>query len=597
MYLFYLTMKTPNGLFVLGILLYTLILAFLCPILRKKGKNAPVRILCIVPLIGALIHFAVYGTAAFDKFIPLYLESLLPLFFLLPGKTGKTEAAKSAVTSVSVLIACFLFLLNAISHPAVHNFTRCSYTDSFTKMLNALEQEYCLNSWKKIDYDALRNEYYPKVEEAEKNNDEAAYAAIITEVTYHFYDSHVSAFLTGDASFEARQSLAGNDYGLSMIQLDDGSVIAIFVEPSADDDDVTITDEGSELHALGIHDGTQILAWDGQEIHEALKTVRCIYPTLHFPVESNEDRFRPIFLAGKGGDSVQITFLNDEENEQTVDVPKIGDYNIRLEWVCGVYLNNMQEQHHHDARMLNEKCGYLQVIKETFDDIADNAAAVRHGYYPKLTEYYAELIEGLKKQGMEYLVIDIRNNSGGADACAGALASLFTDEKRYLVGFGYEDAEGYHTKENLYLFPDGRYKDLPVAVLVNSDCMSAGDGLAKYLGDCENVTLMGLTASSGVNQNNGGRIYVTDHIYVNYPVFLSLSEENVPLIDTDDSRENRIPLDVTIPMTKKNALTMFDYKNVLLHTYGQIDKLEDVELDFAMEYLKQHSETGDILKP
>lgn len=26
----------------------------------------------------------------------------------------------------------------------------------------------------------------------------------------------------------------------------------------------------------------------------------------------------------------------------------------------------------------------------------------------------------------------------------------------------------------------------------------------KFLGDCPNVTLMGITASSGVNQNNGG---------------------------------------------------------------------------------------------
>ncbi len=38
-------------------------------------------------------------------------------------------------------------------------------------------------------------------------------------------------------------------------------------------------------------------------------------------------------------------------------------------------------------------------------------------------------------------------------------------------------------------------------VLVNSNCMSAGDGMAKFLGDCPNVTLMGITASSGVNQN------------------------------------------------------------------------------------------------
>jgi hypothetical protein len=60
--------------------------------------------------------------------------------------------------------------------------------------------------------------------------------------------------------------------------------------------------------------------------------------------------------------------------------------------------------------------------------------------------------------------------------------------------------------------------------------MSAGDALAKYLGDCDNVTLMGLTASSGVNQNNGGHIHVTKHICVNYPVNLSLSEGHVYIV-------------------------------------------------------------------
>lgn len=59
-----------------------------------------------------------------------------------------------------------------------------------------MEQEYCLNSWKEIDYEELLETYLPRVEEAERNRDEAAYSAIITEVTYKFYDSHVGPYLT-----------------------------------------------------------------------------------------------------------------------------------------------------------------------------------------------------------------------------------------------------------------------------------------------------------------------------------------------------------------------------------------------------------------
>ena len=144
-----------------------------------------------------------------------------------------------------------------------------------------------------------------------------------------------------------------------------------------------------------------------------------------------------------------------------------------------------------------------------------------------------------------------------------------------MVSFGYEDTNGYHIKESQYIFPDGRYQDIPVVVLVNARCMSAGDGMAKFLGDCPNVTLMGITASSGVNQNNGGYIALTDNIYICYPVFLSLSSEAKPFIDPDAQRQNNIPLDVKIPITSETALTLFSEKN------------RDVELEYAVEYLEK----------
>ena len=219
--------------------------------------------------------------------------------------------------------------------------------------------------------------------------------------------------------------------------------------------------------------------------------------------------------------------------------------------------------------------------------MGDNISAIKKGYYPELTEYYADLIENLENKGMKYLIIDIRNNGGGYDSVAGALASLFTDKKSYMVSFGYEDAQGYHIAESQYIFPDGRYADILVVVLVNSNCMSAGDGMAKFLGDCPNVTLMGITASSGVNQNNGGYIYLTDHICVTYPVFLSLSEDGEPFIDTDHTRENKISLDVAIPITSENAKTIFSIDNYDSEAMekGKIVFERDVELEYAVGYL------------
>ena len=576
MYIFLLTLKTPSSVFSLAILLYSVVLAIICPRLRKGGKKLITVVLCLLPLIAALIHLAIYGLQAFWIFFYLYIEALIPLINLLPGRKKLPVAIKSGLSSILALVVCVLFLFDLLGSPIVHNYTRMSYTQSFKKMLATMEKEYCLSSWKKIDYDGLLKEYLPRVEEAEKNNDESAYAAVVTEVTYRFYDYHVYTALGDDIYDSVMNSLTGNDYGLSMMKLDDGTVIAIFVE----DGNGMLYDEPHDITKLGIHNGTQIVAWDGKEINEAIDETECINTIIQFSVKSNEDFFRPAFLAGKGGETVDVTFIDDNGSEKHAQLNRIGDYSGRLSGVLIKFLHLHDYTPNFTTKMLDDKCGYLLVRSEHYSTFYDNLSVIRSGYYPELVEFYASKIEELKAQGMEYLVIDIRNNGGGYDNVAGALASLFTDEKKYMCGFGYEDETGYHTTENNYIFPDGRYKDLPVVVLVNLTCGSAGDGMAKFLGDCDNVTLMGITASAGVNQNNGGVMYLTKNISVYYPIALTLSSENVPLIDTDQTREGRIPLEAKIPITKEFVLKTCDWNSE-----------EDPQLDYAADYLaksRQH---------
>ena len=575
MYLFYLAMKTPSGIMSLAILLYTVILSFICPALINKNKNAAIRILCVLPIIAAAVHFSIFRTLMFDRFIYLYLESILPLALLLPGKSKWFAAVKSVVSSLAVVGVCIFFLFNSINF-IPHNYTRYSYTKSFKKMISTLSNEYCLSSWKKIDYDSLLDEFLPKVEEAEKNNDKTAFAKVLTEVTYRFYDAHVYTDLSEELDILVREELSGNDYGLSMIRLDDGSVIAACTEP----DSGLLYDEAGifGLNKIGIHDGTRILSWDGKDIDEAIESVECIYPGIEFPVKSNEDVLRPIFLAGMGGDSVKITFLDDDGNEREAELENHGSYNNRLSWAYSKLFGYDAFGDNFYSDMIDDKCGYLSITSENYDNFLDAKAVIKKGYYPELTEYCASIIKDLEDKGMKYLVIDVRNNMGGSDFVAGALASLFTNKKIPLCSFGYEDQSGYHSKENHNIFPDGRYSNLPVVVLVNCKCMSAGDGLAKFMGDCPSVTLMGMTASAGVNQNDGGCIYLADDICVKYPSNLTLTFDGKPLIDTDDTRENRVPLDVQIPMTKEYALQLFNYES------------HDPELDYAVEYLENKAE-------
>lgn len=336
-----------------------------------------------------------YTDDVFKNFFLLYAEALISLGFLFCVKSARLRVVRLVTTILLVPVICVVFVLNSIAAPYVHDYTRYNYTESFTKMLNAMEREYCLNSWKQIDYEELLNKYLPMVDEPE-----------------------------------------------------------------------------CEAEKLGIHNGTTIVAWDNKEINEAISCVECIMPPLRFPVKENEDVFRPIFLAGKGGDIIDITFIDDDGNEKTVSVHKMDSYEKRQNFACRALLNKDMELRNFYTCMLDDKCGYLQMTKEVYDTVLDNVSVVRHGYYPKLTERYINCIEQLKNQGMEYL---------------------------------------------------------------------------------------------------------TNNIAVKYPVFLSLTEDGEPLIDTDYTRTNNIPLDVKIPLTRESALATFSLD-------GEISKT-DYELTYAIEYL------------
>ena len=106
---------------------------------------------------AGLIHFAIYGAASFLSFTYLYALAFLPLINLLPGKKKFPVALKAVTAILAAVAVCFLFLVNSVAK-LVHNYSGMSYTKSFTKMLQTMEKEYCLSSWKKIDYGFLLNE-------------------------------------------------------------------------------------------------------------------------------------------------------------------------------------------------------------------------------------------------------------------------------------------------------------------------------------------------------------------------------------------------------------------------------------------------------
>ena len=541
---------------------------------RWKGDDRKIRwwrMLCLLPLVIAGIHAFIYLRGFPDfiaGFFPLYAVAL---FALLPIPFAKRKIGyKITAVIVGIVVCAFGFYFLGMS-PYYFNHSQESYTASFHSLVRDMDRYYVLKEWKEVDFAALEEEYMPMVREAEQEQDEGKFADAIMRFCCELHDGHVPVRtddedLIGFASYTL--SYKPREYGLAMIQLDNGDVIA-----------VCTTDE---VHTLGIEDGAVITKWNGKDVLQALAED---VPDLGMPVKANEERVAAMVLSGIGGDTVEVSFLDGNGTEQTVTLADLGEPHTQLEAFRAYrHFEKLGEEdefqslydENFSTRMLDDKCGCLRVTAETTDNEFYNIfVGYMLGDHANAREMFRGKLRDLKAQGMEYLVIDLRNNQGGWEEIATALCDLFATEDLEDYAVGVRRNGSYKPLSIHGIRGDGEFADLRVVALTNFGCLSAGDGASLYLSKLTNVTLAGLTDPYGCNQETGGiSVLSGGHVYAGYPVGLVLDGNGDPNIDTRADRISRNPVEERIPLDYDAAMKIFRDK-------------EDYELEWAIQYLEK----------
>lgn len=559
-------LTTPSSILAFCILLFSLFLLMSHKSLGRKLWGA----LCFIPFLACIIHALVYNlgkqeVVALMWFGPMYALALLIALWQFIGQR-KIFYRITAGIVVALSVFNFIYIPAGIALPShLHNYSYQGWTDSFISTVHTMEKEYPISEWKGIDYDALLEEFVPRIQEAERNNDLTAFGIALHDYSNRFYDGHVSLSpANAEITASINRELTGNDYGLSLITMDTGTVVAIHVEP------------GSEAEANGIHTGTIITLWDSVPVNEAKNSFEL---PIRPPVKENEEPTRTMLLAGKGGDSVSVTFIADNGEQKTVTLNRIGDYMTRFMEVSSKFSHRVENDENFSYKMVSDTCGYLRIHSESLP-VFESIYAVFAGESPSIADKVDKILEELQSKGMTSLIIDIRNNTGGYPQVSAAVASLFAEESfTYTWEYCTRDDKGQIYKaEPLVVRQNGKWKDIPVVVLVNQNTVSAGDGMADLLSSFSNVILMGMTPSKCSYQTTGGEIYLADGYYtIYYSVVLGVDKDNNPNIDTDASRETRIPLDVEIPINKVAIEKIFGADQ------------QDYELEYAIDWLRNHS--------
>ena len=518
-----------------------------------RVKNSKWRLLWLIPMASCFL--IVYVAGVEKLLIPAYIGAvILGAGFFIPKI--KTRRAASGLSWVLVLISLPLCLFNKA-------YRSVDYVSDFKEGFESMKAHYVLTEHKQVDWDALYEKYLPEFKAANKAHDKVANEIAWYKFCAEFHDGHVN-FGSDEKTRDAAYSrLSGIDHGLVICTLSDGRTVAAEVD--------------SSLNALGIHNGTEIISWNGMKPAEAdeLNEMKQLFS---FADADNQKFFEGTFAAGTGGDSVEAVIKDYSGNIKTVVLDKISDdYYNRAKEVYDKLLKG-KNVGHMTLTKINDTTVCLRIKTMNFDSISEKDK------HKKMKDELREQILDAKKEGVRDIIIDIRENNGGSGTMVKAIGELFAPEGEY---YYVSDAYFDHDKKCYVKEGDGKWKvagdvyvdgenilgdDGRIILLVGSHSVSAADHLTKLMSGFENTTVMGFTGPLGSAQGVSP-IKLKSGMF-SYSSSLMLNKDGTVYIDCGTDYKADDDAEVIVPFDEKAFREIFDEDN-------------DYLMDTAVKYLEE----------
>lgn len=174
-----------------------------------------------------------------------------------------------------------------------------------------------------------------------------------------------------------------------------------------------------------------------------------------------------------------------------------------------------------------DKTGYLRI--ETFSNTT--------------YKQFKESLETLEKEGIENLIVDVRNNGGGFLNSAVEIAELFIEKGKPIYGLQTKD------KKEMYKDTTKEKRDYKVIVLINGGSASASEVLAAALKESYGATLLGTksygkgTVQDTSELESGGMIKYTTAYWLT-PKGVTINEKGLtPDIEVTGSFKDKMTLE------------------------------------------------------
>jgi carboxyl-terminal processing protease len=442
-----------------------------------------------------------------------------------------------------------------------------SWTAAFDRMNSILAKRYGFSEWKQIDWDALHAEYGPRIAAAEKANDQDAYHLALREYLFSIPDGHI--ILHGDDMNLWRESIGGG-YGLAVIELDHGSVIAHVIQ------------EGGSAERAGMTWGAEILEWDGVPAREAIEAVSPIW--MEFPPATQEGRRfaqQNLLTRASLGTEVTVTFQNaGEDAPRTVTLTAAEDgleplyqslgwpASVGTRKAVGEEVDESSVTRPPEYRILPEGYGYIKVYHiRPGDDDPDFVAIVEQA----MVEFVAQDVAGV--------IIDVRGNPGGVDQLVPQMMGYFFSTPDF---YQYQYFDNWLTGLSVFdiaiplgVEPKEPHYGGPVAVLVDQNTRSSGEGFPLLAQRLPQGLVVGVYGTHGSFGMCCAEIRLPGDCELIFPPGQSRDANHHVQLDGDHNLQGGVAPDVRVPLTADSVYAMFVEE-------------EDVVLQHAIEALQAY---------
>lgn len=414
------------------------------------------------------------------------------------------------------------------------DYSELSYTEAFDALFEQMVNEYSFTEYKGVDWDALYEEFAPRFEEAEANEDSAAYQFALRDFSWSIPDGHIGASLplTNDAFFAETDG----SIGIAIIKLDDGRTVVNYVV------------EGSPAAEAGIVLGTEVLEINGVPVDEAIENAVTWSAPFSSPHAEIIQQLR-----------YAVRFEVDTEVELTYQLPDAEEpvtetfttYAERESWSFTSVLNGASESWAPplEFEVLDSGYGYIRI--NTFSDD------------PMVTLRLAEwAIATLNEQDIPGLILDMRFNGGGYNISSW-IAGMFHQEEVVIGNSAdfYPDVGDFavapENESIIFPNPDGLYYGGPIALITGLGCFSECEFFSYSMTLEDRATTIGFDPTEGLG-GNITPVFMPDGVSFQFTVGRALTPEGEIRLEGIG-----VPLDIQVPRTEE---TVFSEDDVLLNT-------------------------------